>query len=258
MQQPSLSARSFRTVATFLLSVLLATSAFAVSESFSQTYDLAADGRVSLENINGDVTIEGWDGDQVQVSYVKDAKSQEGLDRMQVEIDVNGSGISISTEYKKGRESDGWRSSGSVDFTLQVPYGARIDSVELVNGNLEMRHLSGEVSAEIVNGNVDANGMSGRLEIESVNGRTDVVFDQLAPNQRIELSSVNGPLSVTLPDDADADIRAETVHGGISNDFGLSVDKGRYVGSNLRGTLGNGGARIELENVNGSIKIRRR
>ncbi len=257
MLQRSLPRRSFSVVATYLLTFLVATSAFAVNEKFSQTYDLVADGRISLENVNGDVVIEGWDGDDVQVSYIKEADSQEALDRMEVEIDVNGSGVSISTEYKKSRESDGWRSSGSVDFTLQVPRGARIDSVELVNGNLELRQLSGEVSAEIVNGNVEATGMAGRLGIESVNGQTNVAFDQLTAGQRIELSSVNGSLTVTLPDDADAVISAETVHGGIENDFGLTVDKGRYVGSNLRGTLGSGGARVELENVNGSIRVRR-
>lgn len=245
---------TFKIVLNVCLVTLLATSAFAASEDFSQTYDLAADGRISLENINGDVVIEGWDQSKVQVSYVKKASSQEGLDRVEVMIDSSSTGIEISTEYKKG--DGGWNSNGSVDFILRVPHGARIDAVELVNGDLVLGQLSGEVTVEVVNGDVEASGMSGRVEIDSVNGSTDVVFDRLGADQRIELSAVNGPVSVTLPADVDADLSAETVHGGIENDFGLTVDKGRYVGSSLRGTLGSGGARIELENVNGSIAVR--
>nr|MBA3804147.1 hypothetical protein [Acidobacteriota bacterium] len=36
-------------------------------EEFHQTYPLAADGRVSLENINGSVTISTWDRNEVKV-----------------------------------------------------------------------------------------------------------------------------------------------------------------------------------------------
>ena len=55
----------------------------------------------------------------------------------------------------------------------------------------------------------------------------------------------------------DVDIEASTVHGRIRNDFGLEVDRGEYVGRSLRGSVGSGGARIDLSNVNGSIDIRR-
>src|SRR5262249_8612626 len=58
-----------------------------------------------------------------------------------------------------------------------------------------------------------------------------------------------------IPSDANASVRAGTVHGGISNDFGLKVKHGEYVGHNLNGQLGTGGPRIKLENVNGPIDI---
>jgi DUF4097 and DUF4098 domain-containing protein YvlB len=67
---------------------------------------------------------------------------------------------------------------------------------------------------------------------------------------------VNGSLELTIPSDAKAEIEAETVSGGIENDFGLHVNHHRYVGHDLRGELGSGGARIKLANVNGRIAIR--
>ena len=38
-----------------------------------------------------------------------------------------------------------------------------------------------------------------------------------------------------------AEIRAETVNGRISNDFGIEVKKGKYVGSSMNGSIGGGG-----------------
>jgi len=52
-------------------------------------------------------------------------------------------------------------------------------------------------------------------------------------------------------------VKASTLHGAITNDFGLAVDDGQYVGHNLSGQIGSGGPRIRLNNVNGSISIKR-
>jgi hypothetical protein len=59
-----------------------------------------------------------------------------------------------------------------------------------------------------------------------------------------------------IPSDSNAEIKAGTVHGSISNDFGLPVRRGDYVGRDLAGQLGEGGARIKLGNVNGPITIK--
>lgn len=245
---------AFRTVHVLLLA-LLATSAWGLSEEFRQTYELAADGRISLENVNGDVVVESWDRADVEVSYVKKSKTQRGFDRIQVEIEERAGGLDISTEYRRLDDENGWNDGGSVDFTLYVPRQARIDGLELVNGDLKLHRLEGEISVEVVNGDIFAEGLAGQVEIASVNGTVEVGFETLSAGQKVELESVNGTLMVALPSDADADVKAETVHGGIENDFGFEVEKGRYVGRSMHGTLGNGSAQVELENVNGTIKV---
>jgi len=59
-----------------------------------------------------------------------------------------------------------------------------------------------------------------------------------------------------LPAGTQADVEAETVHGSIENSFGLEVKQDGFVGRSLRGSIGGGGPRVRLENVNGSITIR--
>ncbi len=234
----------------------LATAAAAIDEAYAESFPLEAGGRLSLDNVNGDVKIYGWDSDEVKVEYVKSARSREGLERMDVEIDASPDRIHIETDY---RESRGWfdgHHSGSVDFTIYVPRGARLDEVELVNGALELEGIEGDVAASLVNGDVDARGLAGDVELETVNGSLEVVMEALDPDKLLHLETVNGRLEVTLPRGAGADLDVETVHGKIRNDFGLEEKKGRYVGRSLSGSLGGGGARIELESVNGSISIR--
>jgi DUF4097 and DUF4098 domain-containing protein YvlB len=82
------------------------------------------------------------------------------------------------------------------------------------------------------------------------------MFGHLNETKAISLGSVNGPVTLIIPSDSNAVIKADTVHGGISNDFGLPVRRGEYVGRDLAGQLGQGGARIKLGNVNGPITIK--
>ena len=64
-----------------------------------------------------------------------------------------------------------------------------------------------------------------------------------------------GGIDLHLPSGLGADVEAETVNGGIRNDFGLPVHKGKWVGSDMRGTIGGGGIDISLETVNGGIRL---
>ena len=244
--------RAFLTFAALAL-LLCPATAWGASESFSQTYPLAANGRLSLEVLNGNVTIEGWAGQEIQVEYTKNSRTEEGLKRVDVVIEARQDHIHIETDYS---DSKGWNNEGAnIDFVLRVPQGARIDEIELVNGDLNLSNLSGKVKASLVNGEVEARSLSGSIGLESVNGEIDLTFDQLGNGQSIDLESVNGSIKVHLPSSADATIEAETVHGPIENDFGFEVEKGRYVGRSMEGTLGNGSARVSLENVNGSISV---
>lgn len=228
-----------------------------LTEEFHQTYPLAAGGRVELENVNGAVHITGWDRNEVKVDAVKYAYTKERLDEAKIKVDAGSSSVSIRTEYPHHDLTfNGWghNDPASVEYTLTVPKSARLDEIELVNGGLEIRSVSGEVHASSVNGSVQVRDVEGRSEISTVNGRLEAEFARLT--ESVELSSVNGSVSVTLPSDAKAEIEASTVSGHISNDFGLPVNEHRWVGHDMRAQLGGGGTRIKLSNVNGRIEIR--
>ena len=229
-------------------------------EEFHRTFPLAANGRVSLENISGVVKIVGWDRNEVKVDAVKRAYHRERLEEAEIKFVADADSIDINTEYPERNYriegEDRRQSLASVDYTLTVPRGASLDAIELVNGTLEIVGLTGDVKASLVNGPVTARGLVGEARLSTVNGRLDATFDRLDATKPISLGSVNGPLTLTIPSDSNAHLRANTVSGSITNDFGLPVRRGEYVGRDLSGTLGNGGPRIRLSNVSGAITIR--
>jgi hypothetical protein len=256
-----LRARLGIVVATFtLFGIAQASSAHSgeLTEEFHQTYALNADGRVELDNINGDVHISIWDQNQVKVDAIKYAGTKERLAEARIEIDSRQDHLSIQTKYPDHDLNFNWGSRNNpagVEYTLTVPRNARLDEIKLINGSLDISSVKGEVHASCINGRLEAHDLAGPSELSTVNGHLDVRFEQL-PASSIKLDSVNGSIDLTIPSDSRAEIEASTVSGGIENDFGLHVNRHTYVGHDLRGELGDGGPRIKLENVNGRIEIR--
>ncbi|HYH85766.1 MAG TPA: hypothetical protein VEX60_09795, partial [Pyrinomonadaceae bacterium] len=121
-----------------------------LTEEFHQTYPLAADGSVSLSNINGDVRVVAWDRAEVKVDAVKRAYMQERLREAKIRVDASASRIEIKTDYPEYRWSgrhEQWENPASIEYTLTVPRGARLDRINLVNGALNIEGLSGAVQA---------------------------------------------------------------------------------------------------------------
>ena len=229
-------------------------------EEFHQTYPLSATGRVSLENINGGVQIKVWDRAALQLDAVKKAYRKDRLAEAKIDVTANEENIRIKTQYPDGslnfrggeRRYD---NPATVEYTLTIPRKAMLESVELINGSLDIEGVEGAVKASSINGRVTASGLLGETKLSTINGTLNASFTHLDELKPITLSSVNGSVVLVIPSDSNASIRAGTVHGGISNDFGMQVRHGEYVGHNLDGQIGAGGPRIKIDNVNGQIKI---
>ena len=245
-----------------LSAALLAASGVSadVTEELTFNYVLADDGRVSVENINGNVTVIGRAGNTVEIVAIKKAGKQEYLDDIEIVIDHSEDAIRIETVHPdKGVRSWftwGDNNSGSVSYTITVPSSANLESVESINGNLEISGVFGVVKASTVNGKITASDLSANTDIETVNGSVNASFASLGGQQKAQCESVNGRLVINLPSDANASVTAETINGGIDgSDFGLKANKG-FVGRDLEGDIGDGSARLALSTVNGAIKIR--
>lgn len=236
-------------------------SAQSLREEFHQTYPIAANGTVSLRNLSGAVRISTWNQNAVKVDAVKTAYSQERLQEAKIEIENTADRVVIRTKYPDRNwddERDGDNEAhrlASVEYNLTIPAGASLDEVKLVSGDVDVKGVTGEVRISTVSGNVNAEGLRGRAELSSVSGDVHVTFANA--KNRIKLNSVSGDVIASLPADASVQVSANTVSGDISNEFGIEVEHGRYVGHHLSGQIGNGEGNLELHSVSGEIRVKR-
>jgi DUF4097 and DUF4098 domain-containing protein YvlB len=247
-----------RSVMPVLVGLLLVAGAAAAdmpfTDTFDQTYAVDHEVTVSLDNVNGDVTIQVWDQAEVRVEADKRASTAEALAELRIEVDASSSSIDIDTRYPSGRG----HGASEVEYRLTVPRLARLRSVDLVNGSVVVNGVEGGASIDCVNGTLRVGDVAGRVELSAVNGNIEMSADVLRASDRFELESVNGTIDLYLAPSAGAEIEAETLNGNLSSDFGFEVHKGKFVGADMRGTIGGGGAEIELGTVNGAIAVHSR
>jgi len=229
-----------------------------VTEEETFTFKLDDGGRFGVSNVNGSITVTGGSGDSIEVLAIKKADNQEGLEEIEIVISETDNEITIETELG---ESDGWWShgsnSGQVTYKISVPSGTTLDSIETVNGNVDISGVTGKVVAESVNGDLDISNLAGDVRLSTVNGGIEAGFDKLSGDQNVKAETVNGRVTLVLPEDSDCEISADTLNGGINaKDFGLKAEKG-FVGSDLNGKIGSGSARVNIDTVNGGIKIKK-
>jgi DUF4097 and DUF4098 domain-containing protein YvlB len=138
-----------------------------------------------------------------------------------------------------------------------VPQPAQLADISSVNGQITIDGVSGNIEASTVNGRLQVLHAAGDLKLSTVNGRIEAELASLGGRQTVSLTTVNGHIEATLPANADAVVSATTVNGGLSSEFPtLAVKKGFPLGSNLKGTLGHGSARVAASSVNGGIHFR--
>jgi hypothetical protein len=154
------------------------------------------------------------------------------------------------------RELSGDISVNAVNGEVAISEVSGDISVEVVNGQIAINEASGAIAAETVNGNVKLEGVSGNVDGRAVNGRIEVtlVGDRLAP-EGVDLATVNGPVSLRIPQSYSAQLELETVSGGINVDFPITIS-GRLP-RRISTPLGGGGPIIRIETTAGAIHIDR-
>lgn len=244
--------------ASLTVFALQASADITEEETFSFTVD--SDANFSLDNVNGDIEIIGGGGHTIEVTAIKKADNQKVMDRIEILVEANAHSVEIETDLNKGKESwFNWGGSGaSISYRVSLPSTVSLDAVDSVNGDVTIENVSAEVNVDTVNGDIDVSGLADDAELDTVNGKIQVSFTSFEGHQRASCDTVNGSIHVYLPENASASVNAESLNGSIKGgDFDLDVNKGRFIGRDMHGTIGDGSARLNLDTVNGSIRVAR-
>ena len=246
-----------------------------------QSKTVKPDGRISIEDVSGSITVTGWDRPEVQV------KGTLGKNTEPLVFSVSDGTTRIEVHPKQNSGS-----GGDGVLTIQVPKQSRVE-VDTVSADILAKDLQGTAKLETVSGSVTASAMGGEVSLESVSGTVKVDAGSREAHcetvsgtiqasgqspTRLSLKSVSGAIHYEGGLARTGEMRAETVSGsvelkmaaGVSAEFDTSTFSGNIssdldaplnlkkdgpVGKSANFRTGGGDGRVKVETFSGSVRF---
>lgn len=245
---------------------VLAAHTGARAQEFKIKFASRQDPKVVLEMQGSDVTVEGYDGDEVVIrgnGYEAPPKQAQGLrpvyntaqDNTQLGLSVTPAAGNTVRIVKASRKD--------ADYTIRVPRRTALVFAETNwnGGDLTIRDLEGRIEASLKSGDLELLNVAGPVVANSVSGDVTIRFAGLRPDPS-SVSVVSGDLDVTMPASSKANLTLRSISGEIYTDFDLSLGKGpdnmsRVGGQTVNGSINGGGPVISLKTISGDIFVRK-
>jgi DUF4097 and DUF4098 domain-containing protein YvlB len=251
-------------------------------EEFSITKPLAGLSELNISNVNGSIEVIGVDGlGEVQIGGMKIVKSdnkgsaRDHIGDIRIEIAESSSALQVATDLPKHKSGISYQ----VNYEIRVPGNWKV-SAENTNGSVTISTVHGGMTAEVTNGSVSASDVAGAMNVSVTNGsiqtearipdnascRLETVNGSITGrldirnNTSCSVETTNGGIDLEIPQSASARVIAETNSGRISTDdltlANQEQSRVNMVGATLRGTLGDGSGKLDIEVLNGSIALK--
>jgi DUF4097 and DUF4098 domain-containing protein YvlB len=276
--------------ATELTVVVLVLATLAIAETKKEfRFTVGPRSKVSIINQFGSVSVKPSGGNFVLVNATTYS------DKVEVDQSQSGNRVDVQSHLLAGASADNAR----VDYEVLVPADANVN-LESATGPLHAERLHGDVEAEGSNAAIDVRDISGshvhvktmagavtltnirdgHVEIDSVSG--DVTLNAVTgPLVRVSsttgriqydgdfgyageyrFNSHSGNIDATIPQDASADIKAQSVRGEVQNDVPLQPKLHTSFlvrqGSSFAGTINKAASSVWLRTFSGRIHLKKR
>ena len=215
---------------------------------------IPAGGALSIDGRqNGGVAVKGWDQGQVLVraQVQTGAPTAAEAEQLAKQVRIETAGNKIFASGPENQKDYHW----SVSYEVFVPRRSDL-SVETHNGGISFSDVNGRIDFTALNGGVVLKKCGGSVHGSTTNGGLVV---ELAGDhwdgETLDVSTTNGGVSMSVPENYSAHLETGTVNGGISVDFPVTV-QGRIT-RELAVNLGSGGATVKAMTTNGGVRIKR-
>jgi hypothetical protein len=234
-------------------------------DSFHWTGTIAAGRTLRIQDVNGSIRATGTSSKEASVSALRRSKKSDPRS-VEIRVQQDGDLTIICAVWPNQQDADGCdershndndhgsRNDVDVEFTVSVPAGVKFEG-RTVNGSVAAGGLVADAEVASVNGDVSL-ATRGTGSAETVNGNVRLTMGTSSWTGDLEVKTVNGSVTVEMPTPANLDVRANTLNGDISSDFPMTI-QGKMSPRSMRGTIGNGGPRLELSTVNGPIELKK-
>ncbi len=279
--------------------LLTTTLSFGQSKTEKITRELAFEKKgtnnaVIIANINGNITVEGYSGDviQVEVEKIIDGKTQARLDAGVKEINlgvidradtivlyVQGVCGSFRKLANTGSTHGGWNYDWNdcrdneksydykMNFRVRIPTAANV-SVSTINaGDISVAKVSGQVRAENINGGIRLTDLATAAKASTINGDVDIQYER-NPNADCRFYTLNGDINAYFKKGLSSNVSFKSFNGSfytnieqltalpvrVEKESGSRGMKYKVNGNQFK--TGKGGAQLDFETFNGNVYLR--
>jgi DUF4097 and DUF4098 domain-containing protein YvlB len=274
--------------------LLLIASLAAVSpQGTDTTVAVRAGTRLELSSQDGDIAVTTWSRSAIRIEADNDDDARIDIDQgggtvslhahgrngpsevtwkltvpADMALDLSSQSGDISTEGTRGEVT-----VSTVEGKVTVQGGGGFISLQSVEGDIDLTGTSGRINLNTVDGNIRVRGAKGDLKAVAVDGEIvleeiessdvdvntvdgEVRFDgAIRDGGRYRLASHDGDVTVSAPA-INALVTVSTFSGDFESDFPVTLS-GTNARKRMSFTLGNGGARLELESFDGTVRLRK-
>jgi len=250
-----------------------------IEGSFDRTLNVSGTIDLDVSTGSGSINIRQGSNNRVEIhgriragdgSWFRSSRDTEDVvRRLESNPPIEQSGQSI----RIGRSPSGfndWQQNVSISYDIVVPSqssvrahsGSGSQTVEGINGRVDVGTGSGSINLREIRGDVDATAGSGSITLTGFRGelymRTGSGGMRIQGEQagRWDLQTGSGGINIDLPSNASFDLSAHTGSGGVDVGFPMTVqgrlDSRRH---DVSGKVGGGGSLLTARTGSGHIRI---
>jgi DUF4097 and DUF4098 domain-containing protein YvlB len=240
----------------------------AITDEASMTVPASQVSTLKSQMNNGGLYLTGWDRNEFSITTCKAVPSDD--------VNPQATLRDITTNYSSGQLSVSGPSGRDwvANVIIMVPRLSTLD-LQTRNGPLQLRDLAGNIRLSASNGPISLNNVGGIVQATTSNG--PISLNGASGDQRLtatngpihvglsgsrwdgpglEVSTQNGPLSISVPDSYSSGIAIQTSdHSPVRCSAPACATATRSLGSPSVIRLGSGDANVRLSTVNGPLSI---
>jgi len=221
------------------------------TEQATKTFESITE--LEIENVTGSIEISNWDKDFVEVTYIKKAKTQRLLEKIEVNFEQRSNLLSVKTELPKKCHRC------SVKYLVSIPGSFESIDTKTVTGSVLFNDLKyvGQLRGTSITGSIKGSVSCKDVELDVTTGRIDLELVEISDDGSIDIHVITGGVKLTAPSNFNAEVDFKAVTGSIRTDFSVET-VGKIARNRLEGTIGNGAIPCSIQTVTGSIHLIRK
>jgi hypothetical protein len=221
-------------------------------DAIAKQLALSRGGRLSLDNSYGDITIQSWNRDAVDLRAERIADSAADLGLAAIDIRTLPDSLTVTSRVPPYAPDARVR----VDYRLRVPADVDLKLVRTDRGRVVITDVTGRAIVRIINGTVRVRGFGGVLDASTLNGEIDAAVARLGRGDSITLDTYNGDILLRVPAGLKAHYELRTLNGTIDTNVPLPVlnSYGPHV---VHESSGVEDPLVRLTSINGTIRVTR-